>query len=284
MKFKIFLKILSFFFLFVSCDDVSIQSQCESSLASTSIIGPLDWIKFDETGDFPQNANELAVAQIKIPASIASCTGFLINENTIMTNNHCISSAAKAINVTAIFRSESGERTSFACDEFITTNYKYDFSLVKCKGKPGKDFGWVGLSRQRSDEYSKIYLVQENCNYIGDPRCLINKYVSFGDVLGSQTTRIYHDADTLPGSSGSPIFLQGTHQVVAIHNAGSVRSDGSKAKNGGVPMYQIRKLIEDSTDVIIHEFGSAGEYPTDSGKPVDREPVETENGNGDCNS
>jgi len=268
MKFSYYLNSLILIFFIISCQEnpgsfatSSNINLCDNKMSLKSIIGYIDWIEYNQTGDYAQNSNELAVAQIKIPSMLASCTGFLINEDTIMTNNHCISSPSKSPNVEAIFRSENGDRTSFVCDQFITTNFQYDFTLIKCNNSPGKEFGWVGLSHLKPEIDSQIYLVQENCDYISDPHCVIDKFVAFGKILGSQQTRIYHNADTLAGSSGSPIFSEESHQVIAIHNAGSITSDENSAKNGGVPMYKIRNLIETTTDVIIHEFGTAGEFP-----------------------
>lgn len=281
MDFKSLIRSVSLVSLLVSCQEDPVKAKCESNFTSTSIIGKIDWIRFNQTGDSSQDLNEQTVAQIKIPSIIAVCTGFLINEDTIMTNNHCISSPSMAINVSALFRREDGTRTSFVCDQFITTNFQYDFTLIKCKKAPGEEFGWVGLSNDKPVLNTNIYLVQENCDYITDPRCIVDKYVSFGQVLGSQATRFYHDADTLAGSSGSPVFSKDSHQVIAIHNAGALTTNPAQAKNAGVPMYQIRNIIQDTTDVIIHEFGSVGEFHTETFSTY--EPVESSSDN-DCKS
>lgn len=294
MNFKDLVIASSLCLLLSSCEEeMATQVQCQNGFSSsvvgnplnpTTIIGPIDWIKYNQTGDEAQNANEQAVAQVKIPAIIASCTGFLINEDTLMTNNHCIGSASNAVNVTAIFRDEEGKRTTFVCDQFLTTNFQYDFSLVKCKNSPGKTFGWVGLSNERPEVYSRIYVVQENCDYLTNPHCTIDKYVAFGEVLGSQTTRVYHDADTLAGSSGSPIFSDDTQQVIALHNAGSVTSDPSSAKNGGVPMYKIRNIIETTTNVRVYDVGTTGEYQIPSTEPNQGTKDQTPETNNNCKS
>lgn len=237
-----------------ACNDSGSNSSQENLCVTTSkiIIGDNDWIDHTQTGDDAQNANERTVAQIKIPALMANCTGFLINADTLMTNNHCIGSAAQTVNVKAVFRDVDGVKSTYSCDQFITTNSQYDFTLVKCANSPGLKFGWVGLSDVKPEVRARIYVVQENCDYIQDPRCVMNKFVAFGDVVESQAARLFHDADTLGGSSGSPIFSEDTHQVVALHHAGGVN------RNEGIPMYQIKKIIGNTTQVKTNNVGTAG--------------------------
>jgi len=224
------------------------------------IVGSNDWIQFNHTGDNPQNSNEQTVAQIKIPTALAACTGFLINEDTIMTNNHCISSASWATNVTATFRNVDESETTFVCNQFITTSVQYDFTLIKCKDAPGKKFGWVGLSKMKPEKNSPIYLVQENCDYVNNPHCVVDKFMSLGHILDLQSSRIYYDADTLGGSSGSPVFSSDTHQVMAIHNAAAPETVTRAEMNAGVMIYLIRNIIETTTNVLIHEWGTAGVF------------------------
>jgi len=251
---------LSFLIFTQACQDGGSGSSSDNLCVTASkiIIGNNDWVDHAQTGDDPQNANERTVAQIKIPALLASCTGFLINEDTLMTNNHCIGTAAEALNVKAVFRDEDGTKTTFTCDQFITTNAQYDFTLVKCANAPGLTFGWVGLADMKPEIDERIYVVQENCDYIRDPRCVMNKYVAFGEVLGSQTARMFHDADTLGGSSGSPVFSEETHQVVALHHAGGIN------QNEGIPMVQIKKIITTTTRVKLHEYGTSQDYSCDN--------------------
>jgi hypothetical protein len=267
MVFKRLFKFTILFSLLSSCRNsdelASSKKSCTpapTSANSPIIIGNNDWILYTNTGDDPQNANERTVAQVKIPALIASCTGFLINEDTLMTNNHCIAAALSAVNVKAIFRDSDGSRTTYSCDQFITTSTLYDFTLVKCANSPGLKFGWVGLAKEMPIQYTPIYVVEENCDFISNPHCTIDKFVAFGEVVNSETGRTYHDADTLPGSSGSPIFSKDTHQVISLHNSGVPATSTTPAMNAGVPMYQIRKIIEQfSTPVIpIYEFGTVG--------------------------
>ena len=83
------------------------------------IIGDNDWIHHEETGGVQQNLNELAVGLVQIPKIYAKCTGFLINEDTLMTNNHCIPDASKSAQVTALFRHPDGSRKKYDCSHLL---------------------------------------------------------------------------------------------------------------------------------------------------------------------
>lgn len=247
-----------------SCGDSSLSSNLNSDcnptqfIKSSVVVGDNDWIDYTKVGNDYQNANELAVAQIKIPKWNASCTGFLINENILMTNNHCIGNSTDSLNVTATFRLENGKRESFNCQQFVYTNSSLDYTLLSCIGSPGQKYGWLGLSKLKNEIGERVYAIQENCDYQADPYCVINKYVSYGNISHSQSSKVIYDLDTLPGSSGSPVFSEKNHQVLALHHAGIYATTSKQEMNEGIPMYRIRQNIESFTSVKIFEAGSFG--------------------------
>lgn len=253
-------------FFLSSCGESSqsnnLNSECSPNqfIKSSIVVGENDWIDYTKVGDDFQNANELAVAQVKIPKWNASCTGFLINENILMTNNHCIGNSTDSLNVTAIFRLENGKRETFKCQQFIHTNSSLDFTLISCEGSPGRKYGWLGLSKLKNQIGDKVYAIQENCDYQADPYCVINKYVSYGNISHSQNSKVTYDLDTLPGSSGSPVFSEKNHQVLALHHAGIYATSSNVEMNEGIPMDRIRLNIETFTNIKIFEIGSFGSY------------------------
>ncbi len=257
MSFSQLILFILLFKILVSCsvdsEDLSAHCSVKKSEKDALIIGENDWILASETGDVYQNQSELSAGLVIIPKIMAKCTGFLINEDTLMTNNHCISAANKSDGVSVYFRLLDGRRQKYDCSEFIMTNSLLDFTLMRCKGSPGREVGWVSLSDERPKPMESIYLVQENCDYIRNPRCEINKYVSYGRITKLQTNRIYHDADTLGGSSGSPIFSRLSHQVIAIHNSGFYGETRELDLNLGIPMFQIRSYIENNSNIKIYD-------------------------------
>lgn len=231
--------------LFISaCDDSSSAPATTACvLRAKLIIGNLDWVDFRTSGGTSQDANEQTVAQLKIPRLQANCTGFLISDDLLLTNNHCVPSASAAAGARAVFRNVSGVRESFNCERLVLTSVVLDFSLLRCAGVPGRKYGVVRLAEAPASTGDPVYVIQENCDYINEPRCLVDKYVAFGRVQRTQKNRVYHDADTLGGSSGSPVFSELTHDVVALHNAGQPGDALGAPVNLSVPMGQIKEAI-----------------------------------------
>lgn len=221
------------------------------------IIGDLDWLPHDQITDISQTTNAKSVGHLKIPKVYASCTAFLINKNTIMTNNHCISTDAQAKGATFKPIKDNDTRDTFLCEKVLVSNYLLDFTLVQCEGNPGDKYGFIPLSSRKIQATEAVYVIQENCNYIDDPRCIIDKYIAYGEVTKIATNSIAHDADTLPGSSGSPIFAEDTDELIGLHNAGKDQSSQGPASNFGVPIQKIRDYLKLNYAAIpIYEFAN----------------------------
>lgn len=208
------------------------------------IIDDLRWSSSDTLGSGATRSNARATAYIKITARSSRCTGFLINNDTIMTNNHCVSKQSHVKNMKVTFQyTDKSKGKAYTCDKFIGTNRALDFSLVKCQGTPGKDFPKTVLAGYKADVNDPIYVVHQNCDYRNSRSCKPTQKYSEGRLLGSTSSNVEHNADTLPGSSGSPIFSADSHKVIAIHNAGRSYSNGG-GMNYGVPMYKIVDYIQ----------------------------------------
>lgn len=208
------------------------------------IIGDNTWYPSSQITDKMMKANAQATVYVRMSAS--RCTGFLVGEDTIMTNNHCIGNASQAQGVYVRFDwlSNNGSYKQYTCDEFIGTNSALDFTLVKCKGSPGKYHPQVVLGSYQGKSGYPIYLPHQNCDYYSSPSCLPTQKLSTGKLTGYSSTQVEHNADTLGGSSGSPIFDSESHKVVAIHNAG-MNTSGGGGTNFGIQMYRIVDYIKD---------------------------------------
>ena len=67
----------------------------KKSKGQKTIIGDeLNWYSREDIDDRNQRKNSLAVGHLNLPARMASCTAFFINENTLMTNHHCVTRAS----------------------------------------------------------------------------------------------------------------------------------------------------------------------------------------------
>jgi V8-like Glu-specific endopeptidase len=235
------------------------------------VIGSLDWQFTDDLAANSQaKLNSRFVAHIDIPAVGSRCTGFLINDNIIMTNHHCVSASWMTNGLTADFQYERDvpyyERQRFDCSTFLGSSATLDYALLQCAGNPGQQFGVANLTNLNPNRYDPVYVIHQNCDYYGSPGCAPTKKYSPGTVT-SMSSEIRHSADTLGGSSGSPLFSSGSHMVVGIHHAGSGNNgNGRGYHNYAVPMAHIIPDIQSRFPTV--QLGGSTGAPT----PPDTEP------------
>ncbi|MCM2278050.1 MAG: serine protease [Oligoflexia bacterium] len=81
------------------------------------------------------------------------CTGFLVSQNLVMTNHHCISSEEKC-GITAFrFNEELGPDLksikpldAYKCNRIVFTDDELDVSLVEVDGNPGQKYAALSLT------------------------------------------------------------------------------------------------------------------------------------------
>ncbi len=232
------------------------------------IVGAVDW---QEAAALPEGSAERAVsravAYLQIPAQSSRCTGFLIAPDVVMTNHHCIPSAAAAAGVRAFFHYEEGgpaDDPGVDCSEFLGNDDGLDFALLRCPSRPGDALGVVALEPTDPSRNAGIYVIHQNCDYYGAPECAPTKKYSPGRVT-STMSEIGHDADTLGGSSGSPLLSRATHGVIGLHHVGlGNNGSGRGTENRAVPMSAILPVITQRYPGIA--LGARA--PADQGEPA----------------
>ena len=211
------------------------------------IIGSVDWVDVAALAEgSAAKANASAVAYLSIPTAGSRCTGFLIAPDVLMTNHHCIPNAAAAVGVEASFRYETGAapEAPVSCATFIGNDDTLDFALLQCAGRPGDRYGVVGLEARAAVAAERVYVVHQNCDYYADSGCAPTKKYSAG-VVRQTGNEIGHDADTLGGSSGSPLFGESSHAVIGLHHAGADNGgNGRGSMNWAVPMSRIVPVLQ----------------------------------------
>lgn len=226
------------------------------------IIGTVDWqeVTMLPAGS-PERINSHSVGYLSIPARGTRCTAFLVAPDVIMTNNHCVGRASDAAGVTISLRRELGVAFSswatFDCSGFIGTDSALDFTLLRCQGDPGTVHGVVALDEGTVSSGDAAYVIHQNCDYYTNPFCMPNKKYSPGGIRSVWNTSLRHDADTLGGSSGAPLFSSTNHQVVGLHNAGFGNDgNGRGRENNAVPMRRIVPEIRSRFPSV--QLGPAG--------------------------
>ena len=172
------------------------------------------------------------------------CTGFLIDEDRMVTNEHCINSKETCSSAVAIFGFQVNEVGSvsfgeqFRCTELLDVDAVLDFALIRLAGKPGTVWGKLELTRRAPTLNEQFYMIQHPA---GEPKQISRKGCSattaVADGLGPGTD-IGHKCDTLGGSSGSPI-LGRDFKVVALHHFGFAASGRWRDENRAVRIERI---------------------------------------------
>ncbi len=195
-----------------------------------------------KTIDFLEVANlDLAraasrsVMRIQVGQSLG--TGFMISPTLLMTNHHVLPDFISASRAKIQFDYENDihgairEITEFNLEPnrcFLTSPIdELDYTIValgtRFRGeKELSEFGYLPLSAAGNK-----HAIHEFLNIIqhpeGSPKMIaLRENRVFG--RGKKGFTLYYGADTLPGSSGSPV-LNDEYEVVALHHAGAPMND-----------------------------------------------------------
>lgn len=215
---------------------------------SSTIIGELDWKTISQLeSDNPFKKISKIVGNIDIVSSRNRCSGFLIAENIVMTNYHCVSKAEDVVGLKISFNFEDTvsyeDVVFYDCNDFIGGSRVYDYALIRCSGNPSKGRGQANLEVRPLMMDENIFVIHQNCDYFLDPICKRTKKYSPGKTIDFIAGKYHHSADTLGGSSGSPMFNQ-DGKVIGLHHAGlQTLWNGRGLYNVAVPMIDIISSI-----------------------------------------
>jgi V8-like Glu-specific endopeptidase len=191
----------------------------------------------------------LASAVCRLTDDVFLGSGFRCRPDAVMTNHHVIDGKDAAIKFRAeFFFEEDAARklrvpVSVALDpeRLFWTSEKLDTTIVGLSMLPPQDVGVIPLSSSTTAEVNdRVSIIQHPS---GGPKQIA---VTNNRILNIYDPYAQYMTDTLPGSSGSPVFLD-SWQVVAIHHAGgnmrkNARGDAIFANEGIL----IRALFADA--------------------------------------
>ncbi len=159
-------------------------------------------------------------------------SGFLLDDNLLVTNNHVVRSQEEAQLARAEFGYELTEQgairppVSFELDPargFCTSPAdEDDWTIVRVKNDANKDWGSIPLLRGEAKPEQFVNIVQHPG---GGPKQIA---LYHNVVVSSDDSRVQYLTDTMPGSSGLPVF-DSDWRLVAIHHANVwLRQPGAK--------------------------------------------------------
>ncbi|MCI3936566.1 S8 family serine peptidase [Chryseobacterium aahli] len=200
-------------------------------------------------------------------------TGFLINQNILVTNNHVIPDIDTCLNIKAEFFYEIDEEgrilnpMQFRLEPeifFFTSSMKksiddefsgLDFTMVALEAANQKDQNLQDIPSLKLDGNIGKIIKGESCIIIQHPNGLPKKTTLNNNSFFSENEdQIIYETDTLPGTSGSAVIALGTCEVIALHQTGVPKMD----KNGN-PLTKSGTIATSQTpDEDIEWLGNAG--------------------------
>jgi hypothetical protein len=156
-----------------------------------------------------------------------SCTGFAITPSLFVTNHHCISSPEQVPNAGAWFDYEvenSGQPLQVKFLGLLATDPDLDYSLLRLDRQMApfyvSNISRTQISKQLAPPNQDLILIQHpaaNRKKIAQS-CKLQATDAAG--IGDGQTDFYHLCDASPGSSGSPVMLEYSGEVIGLHNGG----------------------------------------------------------------
>ena len=168
-------------------------------------------------------------------------SGFLVNGNLLVTNNHVINSQDHARLATAQFNVQKNvdgldlPSASFELDpgNGFATSVLDDWTIVRIKGEANAKWGAISINDSTVKKQDRVIIIQHPGGG-AKSIALYHNIVAYAD-----DTRVQYLTDTLPGSSGSPVFDSNWNLVAIHHSGGWIREPGSKRRllrNEGIPV------------------------------------------------
>lgn len=188
-------------------------AQAEKIIGAESTLVPIDFL---ERGILAARS----VAKVRLENGGAG-SGFLTNDEILITNNHVLPTEEIALKATIILNyqktidglDEQSEEFNLDPNSLFLTSETDDWTAVKVKGAPNKKWGALNLHLGSIKENDRVNIIQ----HPGGGYKQLSYFANV--VVYSGNNRIQYLTDTMPGSSGSPIFDK-SWNVVGLHHSG----------------------------------------------------------------
>jgi len=171
--------------------------------------------------------NERMAAVMWLTTPTAYGSGFYCKYDgyqCVMTNNHVIPNNLVAVKTQCYFDYEEGRsrqvKVELDPDTFFRTSEELDFSIVKVKDGRSCKRPPITLRDNSIKNKKKVVIIQHPSGG--------RKQIDSGLVVDQDYTDLFYHADTLPGSSGSPV-LDAHGDLVGLHKAGSPQKAANQA-------------------------------------------------------
>lgn len=227
-----------------------------------------------------------------VPEEAVFCSGSNISPTGhVLTNEHCIGDQIECDNTEFVFGYRrtgcntgapiAGDWTSLRCDELLAVSPLFDCepaadsldyalsSVIDDGAVPERPF--VVVANESPVDGEALYIVQHP---LGRPQ-----EIAHGDgadvVADPGVLRYYGSLDTEPGSSGSPIFRESDHKLIALHHCGDCETP---AGNRAIPIERFYPVLAPylcAAQLTVASAGTSGLTEVDGNGNGLPEPGET---------
>ncbi len=235
--------VLIFFFLVSACGKGSkntTSTQRTVTISEAEISAIMNNQYFDcsplEGTDCPQAMARLLILDKSDANKSSVCTGFLVGEDTLITNHHCIKNQTGCENAhVAVYNGYSYEKNW--CDRIIKTLYDYsdpsdprkklDVTIIKLRNKfYGKTFKLAKAKPKIYDSLT-VWVVDHTGLDRNEPNFVESRLTEFKCNLtqdGETQSMLLDKCPVIAGNSGSPV-LNSAGEVVGIIWGGTLDDD-----------------------------------------------------------
>lgn len=220
---------------------------------------------------FAQIGRAVGRLDILTDGGVFPCTAFIVSENHIVTNYHCVPgivdndqaniSRIQAVQFVAGYTLEGVEEGTAIYQvnpQPIEADKKLDFAVLEVFGNPSRDWGTLRIAANApnaKDPYWVIGHPMGESQRISREKCRAAEPALSRGVLR-------HTCDTLPGNSGSPVIDASLQMVIALHHAGSRRN----SVNYAIPM---ARILERSPTLAALRTKTPGEIEADTARQME---------------
>jgi V8-like Glu-specific endopeptidase len=176
-------------------------------------------------------------------------SGFLIEPNLLVTCNHVLPDAQRAAGAIAQFNYQKAwdgtdapaEEYRLMPEAFFLTSKTDDWTVVQVGAEAPARWGTLPMTQRQVKPKERVFIVQHPG---GGP-----KQIGLGEnlVVYAGQGRIQYLTDTMPGSSGSPVFSEHWEVVGVHHSGGWITEPGTGRKfyrNEGIASNCILSILK----------------------------------------
>ncbi|MGP6087272.1 trypsin-like peptidase domain-containing protein [Antarctobacter jejuensis] len=221
---------------------------------------------YSATSVFARIGRSVGRLDVATDTGVFPCTAFLVADDLIMTNHHCVpgildNPKAKATSIAGVrlvmgYVREGvteGTESFIVLSDPVETSKELDYTILRIAGQtPGAKYGALQLASATpldNDPYWIIGHPMGESQRISREKCRAN-------APALSEAKLLHTCDTMPGNSGSPVIDASSRQVVGLHHAGSANN----SVNYAIPM---ARILEQSKVLKASASGGTAPAPPD---------------------